>query len=113
MKQKQETRIGSAWIRKNRCAPYSLGEPCRVCEQKCPTSPKAITMVSSEFSAPEGMFQIQVPFVDPLLCIGRGLCETKCPVVDEPGIYCTNYGESRSEKDFHIPEYSKSQVPLG
>jgi len=31
------------------------------------------------------------------LCIGCGVCETKCPAADEPAIYCTSLGESRSE----------------
>ncbi|MFB3776491.1 MAG: 4Fe-4S binding protein [Bryobacteraceae bacterium] len=101
LKEKQKVRIGAAWIRKDRCLAYSVGESCRVCEQKCPTSPKAIMMADDEFSAPEGKIQIQVPVVDPSLCIGCGICENRCPVEDEPGIYCTSYGESRSERNLY------------
>jgi ferredoxin len=104
---KQEVRIGAAWIRKDRCLPHSMGEPCRVCEQKCPTAPKSIVMVESEFSTPEGKIPVQVPLVDPTLCIGCGICENRCPVEDEPGIYCTSYGESRSEKRLDLPQYGK------
>jgi Pyruvate/2-oxoacid:ferredoxin oxidoreductase delta subunit len=105
VKEKQAIRIGAAWIRKDRCLVYSVGEVCRVCENKCPTTPKAIAMVDSEFSAPEGKIQIQAPVVDLSLCIGCGICENRCPVEDEPGIYCTSYGESRSEKASYMPDY--------
>ena len=40
----------------------------------------------------------EVPVVDLDLCIGCGICETQCPVSDDPAIYCTSLGESRSLK---------------
>jgi MauM/NapG family ferredoxin protein len=98
IKQKTETKIGSAWIRRHRCIPYATGEPCKVCQERCPTSPKAIQMIETEVIAPDGEFVLQnVPVVDNDICNGCGVCETKCPVVDEPGIYCTSAGESRSD----------------
>ncbi len=98
IKQKTETKIGSAWIRQHRCIPYATGESCKVCEERCPTSPKAIRMIETEVFAPDGEIVPQrVPVVDNDICNGCGVCETKCPVVDEPGIYCTNAGESRSD----------------
>ncbi len=105
IKQKQEITIGAAWIRKDRCLPYAAGELCRVCLNNCPTSPKAIAMVDTEFSAPEQKIRVPAPVVDLSLCVGCGICENKCPVEDEPGIYCTNYGESRSEKQLYTPKY--------
>ena len=38
-------------------------------------------------------------FSDLDLCIGCGICETRCPVVDEPAICCTSVGETRSGKN--------------
>jgi ferredoxin len=35
--------------------------------------------------------------IDNALGIGCGICETKCPVVDEPAIYVTSVGEVRSK----------------
>jgi ferredoxin len=37
--------------------------------------------------------------VNPDLCIGCGICETKCPVVDRPAIYVTAINESREQKN--------------
>jgi ferredoxin len=39
----------------------------------------------------------QAPVSDNALCIGCGICENKCPVVDEPAIYVTSVGEVRSK----------------
>lgn len=97
IKEKTQLKIGSAWIKKDRCIPYALGDSCTVCEEQCPTSPKAVTLVETEMMMPDGTWAArQVPAVDLDLCIGCGICETKCPVDDDPAIYCTSLGESRS-----------------
>jgi NAD-dependent dihydropyrimidine dehydrogenase PreA subunit len=41
----------------------------------------------------------KAPVIDNVLCIGCGICENKCPVVDEPAIYVTSVGEQRSERN--------------
>jgi ferredoxin len=40
---------------------------------------------------------VKQPHVDLELCIGRGICEAKCPVPGRPAIYMSNVGESRSK----------------
>ena len=98
IEEKTPLKIGSAWIKKDRCIPYALGKPCIVCEEHCPTSPKAIKFVMVETKLPDGSVATQkAPVIDNSICIGCGICENKCPVVDDPAIYVTSVGEARSK----------------
>ena len=96
--EKTQVKIGTSWINKNRCIPWKFGDPCIVCEEHCPVSPKAIKLIKTEVKTPEGEIKTPLaPVIDTELCIGCGICENKCPVVDQPAIYVTSVGESRSE----------------
>lgn len=100
IEQKTQVKIGTAWVNKNRCIPFILGDPCIVCEEHCPVSPKAIKLMKTEVTLPDGVVKTPLaPVIDIELCIGCGICENKCPVVDAPAIYVTSVGESRSEKN--------------
>jgi polyferredoxin len=97
IEKKVKVRIGLAMINKNRCLPWSHRTPCIVCEEVCPTPKKAIWFEKESMEDREGnTLELQLPVVDPELCIGCGICETKCPVVDRPAIYVTSVGESRN-----------------
>lgn len=98
--EKEKTRIGLAFIDQSRCLPYVQGIPCIVCEEHCPTPKKAIWFEEAVVVGRDGKKRrIKQPRVDIDLCIGCGICEFKCPVVDQPAIYVTSIGESRSEQN--------------
>src|SRR4030043_311476 len=59
IEEKIKVKIGAAWINKNRCLPYALGKPCIVCEEHCPTSPKAIKLVDNPALLPDGKVSVQ------------------------------------------------------
>ena len=42
---------------------------------------------------------VKFPYVDESLCIGCGVCVTKCPVEGHGGIFLTNALEQRWEED--------------
>lgn len=100
LKEKEKIKIGLAMIDKGRCLPYAHGRPCIVCEEVCPTPKKAIWFERVTVKDRNGRdLTLQQPRVDLELCIGCGICEAKCPVIDRPAIYVTSIGESRSKEN--------------
>ena len=91
-------RIGTAFFDRGRCLPWAMATPCIVCEEWCPTSPKAIYL-REEIAIDRlgNEVRVQRPYVDPALCTGCGACEYACPVFDRKAVYVTSVGESRSE----------------
>ena len=91
-----EVRIGTAFFDLGRCLPWAMATPCIVCEEMCPTSPKAIWFEAAEVRTRDGRTVIlQRPRVSPELCTGCGLCENRCPVGEKAAIRVSSVGESR------------------
>jgi len=90
-------RIGTAFYDRGRCLPWAMATECIVCEEWCPTSPKAIYLQPAEIIDANGQSKIlKQPRVDPARCVGCGACEYACPLQDRPAVYITSIGETRS-----------------
>jgi polyferredoxin len=93
-------RLGTAFYDRGRCLPWAMATDGIVCEEWCPTSPKAIYFRPAEvFDAAGNSKQVKQPYLDPSKCVGCGACEKACPVQDRPAVYVTSVGESRSRSN--------------
>jgi polyferredoxin len=91
-------KLGTAFFDRGRCLPWAMETPCVVCEEVCPVSPKAIGTYDEEITRWDGgKVALNKPYMRPELCIGCGICERECPVVDSAAVYVTAVGETRSD----------------
>jgi ferredoxin len=96
VEEKQKVKIGLAFFDKNRCLPYAYARSCIVCEEHCPTPKKAIWFQEAEVTTSRGeKLQVKQPAVDPEICIGCGICQTKCPMADQAAVLVSSVGETR------------------
>ena len=83
---KQKAVIGRAVFDRSRCLPHARHEECLVCEEHCPIPNKAIRLDNVEALVDGKRKILGLPRVEAELCIGCGICESKCPLEGERGV---------------------------
>ncbi len=53
------TKLGTAFLERDRCLPWSMDKPCIVCEENCPVSPKAIYTQEHFETVRDGVFTVK------------------------------------------------------
>ena len=105
-------KIGTAFYDRGRCLPWAMGTECLVCEEWCPTSLKAIYLVPGDVVTSTGETKrVRQPYIDLKRCTGCGACEYACPVHDQPAVYVTSVGESRSKANQILLERGQRPRP--
>lgn len=97
MEEKQVTQVGIAKFVKRNCVVHTDETLCGACSEHCPT--KAVKMVPYKDV-------LNIPEVDPEICIGCGACEHACPVRPHRAIYVDGLAIQQVAKR---PEIKKSK----
>jgi polyferredoxin len=104
--------LGTAFYDRGRCLPWAMATECIVCQEWCPTSPKAIYLVEADVADPQGNIKrLRQPYVDPARCVGCGACEFACPIKGRPAVYVTSVGESRSRTNQILLQRGTKESP--
>ncbi|MDD4012808.1 MAG: 4Fe-4S binding protein [Candidatus Omnitrophica bacterium] len=91
--EKTTVKLGTAEVDRTICLPWAHNQNCIVCEEHCPVPSKAIKII--EVPDPSGSGTIKRPVVDKSLCVGCGICQTKCPVRPQRAIRVSPDGAYR------------------
>jgi MauM/NapG family ferredoxin protein len=84
---KETTVIGTAYIIRDLCIPWSEYKNCLVCEEMCPTKQKSIIIKEETLVNKSGeKVKVKLPYVLEDTCTGCGKCENKCPVQGDGAI---------------------------
>jgi len=88
-------RIGTAFVDRSRCLPWSMDTPCIVCQENCPMTPKAIFIREEYRAVRDGIFMVSGVWEDTIILKGAPLEPDRFATGD---YYCSWEGSDEGEK---------------
>jgi ferredoxin len=98
LEEKSYAKIGTSVIDRSRCIAWAEDKPCLICDEACQYN--AIDSRSETIRS----VKLLRPFVDERICIGCGICESRCPVEGNSAIRIFSLGEERKKAGSYITE---------
>jgi formate hydrogenlyase subunit 6/NADH:ubiquinone oxidoreductase subunit I len=89
LEEKSYARIGTAVIDRGRCIAWEQDRVCLVCDEAC-----QYNAIGAYNETIRGTSLLR-PFVDERICVGCGLCESRCPIDGPAAIQVHSFGEER------------------
>ncbi len=86
LEEKSYARIGTAVVDRSRCLAWEQDRACLVCDEACPYN---------AIEARAGPGTVLCPVVDERICVGCGLCESRCPIDGPAAIQVFSLGAER------------------
>jgi formate hydrogenlyase subunit 6/NADH:ubiquinone oxidoreductase subunit I len=101
VEQKQVTQVGEVRFIKENCVVYTDETLCGACSEHCPT--KAVEMVPYKGD-------LNIPEVNPEICVGCGACEHACPVRPHRAIYVDGLAVQQIAKKPEVKESKEGSL---
>lgn len=98
LEEKSFAKIGTSVIDRSRCIAWAEDKPCLICDEAC-----QYNAIDSRSETIRGVKLLR-PFVDARICIGCGICESRCPVEGSSAIQVFSLGEERKKTGSYVTE---------
>lgn len=86
LEEKSYARLGTAVVDRSRCLAWEQDRACLVCDEACPYN---------AIEARKGPLTALCPVVDERICVGCGICESRCPIEGPAAIQVFSLGQER------------------